>query len=208
MRFFKRFYDISYFNTWVEKLPLDKVYIRQKVDLIRSLKSSGRLLEIGCGNGELLKSLKKFYSVSGVDISHSAITETSKHINKKHLKVMDIEKKNISGKYDIILAFDLLEHLRNPRKAIKKIKRTLNKDGIFIFSVPNKYGLYGRLATGFFNFVDKTHISTYERSRWIGLMEKEGFKLDVRNQSMFGIIKSGIGKFISFNLFVIAKKTG
>lgn len=120
--------------------------------------------------------------------------------------MLDIEKGSINGKYDIILAFDVLEHLQNPNKAIFKIKKSLKKNGIFIFSVPNNYGLFGKLITSFFNYIDKTHISTYKRGRWIRIMENAGFNIEIYNEHLFGISKYDVTKYFSFNLVVIAKK--
>ena len=206
MRLFKRDYNSSYFNTLTEWNPLENFYNNQKIALIRSSKPTGKLLEIGCGRGKLLKELKKFYSISGTDISPFAISGASKFIDKKYLKVSDIEKENIEGKYDLILAFDVLEHIKDPLKTIYKIKNALKKDGFFLFTVPNNYGFFGKLATTYFNFIDKTHISTYPREKWIRLMHQAGFGLDVLNQSPWSIIKSDFGKHLSFNLLIVARK--
>ncbi|MEK6885359.1 MAG: class I SAM-dependent methyltransferase [Nanoarchaeota archaeon] len=205
MKFVKKDYDSSYFNTWVEKLPLEKMFNKDKVKLIHSIKPSGKLLEIGCGRGKLLNELKKDYSVFGTDISKAAIIESSKLIDKKNLRVSNIEKEPIKEKYDIILAFDVLEHLKNPDKTIKNIKKSLKKDGVFIFSVPNNYGLFGKMMTAFFNYTDKTHVSTFKRKKWIEIMKNAGFKSDIRNQHSFGISKWNIAKFYSFNLIMLNK---
>ncbi len=211
MRFFKRGYDNTYFDTFIDFSIYKKFDARQKVKLIKSVKASGSILEIGCGKGELLNELKKDYSVSGFDVSPSAIAYAKKSINQKDrgagkLSVLNIEEGKITGKFDVILAFDVLEHLKDPRKCIMKIKKALKKNGIFIFTVPNNYGLYGKLMTNIFNFIDKTHISTYPRMKWIRILEEIGFTLDIRNNGLFEIVRSWIGKYISFNLLVIARK--
>ena len=204
MKIIKSNYDESYFNTWLERLPLEKMFNEDKINLINSIKTSGKLLEIGCGRGILLNELKKDYSIQGTDISTSAIKEASKLLKKYLLKVSNIENSNIRGKYEIILAFDVLEHLKNPEKAIVKIKKALNKEGVFIFSVPNNYGLFGKLMTSFFNYTDKTHISTYKRETWIKIMRDYGFKVEIYNQHLFGISKFDFMKHFAFNLVIVA----
>jgi len=206
MKLIKKGYNSAYFKTATDIPFLEKLFNSYKIKLIHSLSPSGNLLEIGCGRGILLNQLKKFYSVKGCDISPIAIAHASKLIGKKNLRVLDIEKQNISGKYEIILAFDVLEHLKNPEKALNKIKKSLKKEGIFIFSVPNNYGLFGSFMTKFFNFVDRTHISTYKRKKWIFLFKQAGFNLEIRNQHLFGISKSEFTKHFSFNLIGIARK--
>jgi len=208
MKFFKNNYDNSYFKTFIDIdiKPIKRMDIQSKIKMIRSLKNSGRLLEIGCGTGKLLNELQKYYSVFGIDISPYAISEASKTIINKNLNVLDIEKGKIIGNYDIIIAFDILEHLNNPKNAIIKIKKSLKESGIFILSVPNNYGLYGKIITRVFNFIDKTHISTFNRNFWIKILQEEGFDMDIRNQSWFGIFKSDISKNFTDNLLIIAKK--
>jgi len=206
MKLIKKDYDEAYFNTWLEKLLLERKFNEYKINLIRSTKPSGKLFEIGCGRGKLLNELKRYYAISGIDISSSAVLEASKLIGKNHLKVLDIEKESINGKYDIILAFDVLEHLKNPSKALFKIKKSLKKNGVFIFSVPNNYGLFGKLMTSFFNYIDKTHVSTYERDKWIRIMENAGFNIEIYNEHLFGISKYDMTKYFSFNLVIVAKK--
>lgn len=206
MKFIKRVYDKSYFNTWLERTKIEEKFNRHKIKLIRSVKPSGKLLEIGCGRGKLLNNLKEDYSVLGTDISSAAIDEASKLMDKRLLEVSNIEKDSIKGKYDLILAFDVLEHLKNPKKAIVKIKKALRKGGIFIFSVPNNYGLFGKFATAFFNYSDRTHISTYKRARWIKLIKDSGFHAEVYNQHQLGISRLNFTKYFAFNLVMVCTK--
>ena len=110
------------------------------------------------------------------------------------------------GKYDIILAFDVLEHLKDPEKEILKVKKSLKKNGVFIFSVPNNYGLYGKIMTSFFNYMDRTHISTYKRKKWIAILKDAGFKVEVYNQHQFGISKRDFTKHLAFNLVIVASR--
>ena len=86
MRFFKTDYDESYFNTVVEANPFLKKDIEQKIQLIKSYKKHGDLLEIGCGDGTLLKKIRSDYNIKGVDISEFAITKASKILDDKKLK--------------------------------------------------------------------------------------------------------------------------
>jgi 2-polyprenyl-3-methyl-5-hydroxy-6-metoxy-1,4-benzoquinol methylase len=205
MGLFKEGYNSKYFTTWIDRLQLEKLFDAHKIKLIKYIKPSGKLFEIGCGTGKLLNKLKSDYEVSGMDISPSAILFAKKSTGLKNLKVFNIEKENFLGKYDIIIAFDVLEHLKNPSLVLEKIKKALKQNGVLIFSVPNNYGLFGSLMTKFFNFIDKTHISTYPRDKWIRIMKEKGFKIEEQNQHTLGISKAKIAKHYSFNLVIIAK---
>ena len=204
MKLFKTTYDESYFNTVLDSNPLLKKDIEQKVHLIKSYKKRGRLLEIGCGSGVLLNKLKDDFDVFGIDISEYAIKKACEKIDKEELKVLNIGKEDINGNFDVIIAFDVMEHLKNPDKVIKKIKKLLIKDGIFIFSVPNNYGIFGRFMTNIFNFIDKTHVSTFRREKWINLLKQNNFNIEILNHGLFGYEKKDFAKHFSFNLVVIS----
>jgi 2-polyprenyl-3-methyl-5-hydroxy-6-metoxy-1,4-benzoquinol methylase len=206
MKFFKKDYSASYFDTVFESKHLKHTEVKQKAQLIRSLKPRGNLLEIGCGEGLLLKELKNDYNVSGIDISRFAI-KRARSVVGRNMRVADIEKENIRGRYDIILAFDVLEHLKNPEAAIMKMKKALKNNGIFIFSVPNNSGLFGRISTMFFNYMDKTHVSAFKREKWIDIVKNAKFKLQIINQSFCGYSKSELAKHFSFNLVIIAHRS-
>ena len=64
------------------------------------------------------------------------------HSKKNKLKInyihKDIEKSKLDEKFDIILMFEVLEHLDDWKKTIKNIKKNLNKNGIIIISTINR----------------------------------------------------------------------
>jgi len=206
MSFLRRSYDESYYDgSLLSRNPFLKIDIRNKLELISSFKRSGSLLEIGCGDGKLLTSLKGRYDVAGTDLSEYAIRKAAGSIDKNKLKVSDIEREAIRGKYDIIVAFDVLEHLRSPKAAIAKIRKSLKQGGILIFSVPNNYGIFGNIMTRIFNYLDSTHVSTLKREEWIQLVKDSNMTIEKTiSQSPLGFFESDIAKHFSFNLVVVA----
>ena len=180
--------------------------IRAKANIVKSFKKRGDLLEIGCGDAFLLNELKGNFNAVGIDISEHALMRAQKLIDKRKLKIMDIEKEDLKGKYDVILAFDVLEHLKNPKKAIIKVKKALKNRGIFIFSVPNNHGLFGSISTMVFNYFDKTHMSTFKRGEWIRIVNDLGFKeLEIINKTWFGFTKFDLAKYFTTTFIVKVK---
>lgn len=165
----------------------DHVFNKQIINYILRSKKSGRLLEIGCAYGYILKYAEKYFETYGMDISNYAITQAKKITKRTELKVGDVEKdlKEFIGnkKFDIVIALDVLEHLENPEKVIKLIKNHLNKGGIFIFRVPNKSSidyhflkLFNRLDKWHGN-TDKTHVSLYSLRKWENIVKLAGFQI-------------------------------
>lgn len=102
-----------------------------------------KVLEIGCGVGGQLQVLSSFNNdVFGSDINEEALAEATRIGFKVFQQDAEKDLKD-EEKYDVICAFDVLEHLREDNLAIKNIHRALKKEGLFIFSVPAFQFLYG-----------------------------------------------------------------
>jgi len=169
-------------------------------------KKKGRLLEIGCGKGELLKLAKKHFNVEGIDISEYA----ARHIEESlgiRVDVSDIEKMELkSNHYDVVAGFNFLEHLKNPEGVVKRIYRSLKEGGIFVGSVPNNSGLIGKLFTQVTNLFDRTHLSTHPPNYWHSSFKKAQFQtIEFFGEVNFGINYNkyvrGVGwRYVSLNL--------
>ena len=99
----------------------------------------GRLLDVGCAFGLLLKEASPFFSeLYGYDISEFAINKAKKIIPTANLKVVDIESELPcpNGFFDCITALDVLEHTRDFEKSFEKITSKLKKGGYLIVSMP------------------------------------------------------------------------
>ena len=102
-----------------------------------------KILDVGCGGGIICEPLARLGAkVTGIDFAPNNIKAAKIHSKKNKLKInyiyKDIEKSKLEEKFDIILMFEVLEHLDNWKKTIKKIKKNLNKDGIVIISTINR----------------------------------------------------------------------
>ena len=101
------------------------------------------ILDVGCGGGLVSESLSKLgANVTGVDFVKKNIEIANNHSNRKKLKVKylhaDIEHLKIKSKFDVIVMFEILEHLVDWKKFILNIKNNLKKNGIIIISTINR----------------------------------------------------------------------
>ncbi len=106
---------------------------------IRNLK----ILDVGCGGGIICEPLARLGAkVTGIDFAPNNIIAAKIHSKKNKLKInyinKDIEKSKLDEKFDIILMFEVLEHLDDWKKTIKNIKKNLNKNGLIIISTINR----------------------------------------------------------------------
>jgi 2-polyprenyl-6-hydroxyphenyl methylase / 3-demethylubiquinone-9 3-methyltransferase len=140
--------------------------VEDVLDIIAGIDAAEiNILEIGCGSGVFLSKLKYFISerfpernvvLAGIDVDANAIKSS---VNKDlKLTVANAESylKSVSKRYDIVLHFELIEHLADPFEFMTSLHRLLKTDGIMYFSTPNGDGLE-MLASGYNDFRPLAH---------------------------------------------------
>ena len=105
------------------------------------LKKDLRILEIGCGAGRLTNYLiRKGFDAIGFDISETLI-------NEGHSRYPDTIIFIASGEadmplkdsfFDIVLSFDVLEHIPDVGAHLSEVRRVLKSGGFYLFQTPNK----------------------------------------------------------------------
>lgn len=95
-----------------------------------------KILDIGCGTGSILESLKGKGDLYGIDPSSDAINYCKTKGNFK-LKKSNIESLNYPNNYfDVIILSDIIEHIDDDSKGIQNCYKILKKKGILIITVP------------------------------------------------------------------------
>jgi SAM-dependent methyltransferase len=101
-----------------------------------------RVLDAGCGAGygsaELAKTARAVY---GADVSAEAI-----HYARDHYRLPNLQFEQAScvrlphpdASFDLVIAFEVIEHLEEWRKFLLEVKRVLSASGQFVVSTPNK----------------------------------------------------------------------
>lgn len=102
------------------------------------------VIDVGCAYGPFLSVMKNAgYKCSGIDVSESAVTYVNKNLGIDAV-VGDFEKDNCCEIYHIITMWYVIEHFKNCKAVLEKVKNHLADGGIFAFSTPNLKGISGR----------------------------------------------------------------
>lgn len=111
------------------------------LNIIQLIKQNDKILEIGCGIGSIVFELGQAgHDIIGTDISNEAIEYGLKKYNNIHLEVQPAEALPYENEsFDIVLSFDLFEHIAKIDKHVSEVYRILRKGGYYLFQTPNKY---------------------------------------------------------------------
>ncbi len=104
-----------------------------------------RVLDLGCRDGALTQAYAAGNDVVGVDADREALAEAAKLGIEMHWADLDQPLDFPDASFDVAVAGELLEHLRDPLRVVAEIRRVLRPGGTFVGSVPNAYRLKGRL---------------------------------------------------------------
>jgi 2-polyprenyl-3-methyl-5-hydroxy-6-metoxy-1,4-benzoquinol methylase len=126
------------------------------VDLVNN-KNIGSIVDFGCGPGDVIDELDKTSSlisnagkVSLIDFDESHIKQVKiRFRNKKNFDYYSLNLENNfkpSGLYDLAIMIDVIEHLKNPVKVLKNIKKILSLHGKLVIITPNAKSLHRRLG--------------------------------------------------------------
>ena len=149
--------------------------------------SRRRVLDIGCGAGRLGEAVKarQQAEVVGIELDEAAAAVARVHLDE--VIVGDLERIDPDfppGSFDAIVCADVLEHLREPERLLKKAREWLVPDGRLIASIPNvrHHSVVRSLLEGNWTYtseglLDRTHLRFFTRREIEKLFDRAGFAI-------------------------------
>ncbi|MFA6145753.1 MAG: class I SAM-dependent methyltransferase [Patescibacteria group bacterium] len=192
---------------------------------LKKYKKSGKLLDIGCNLGVLVKEAQTLgFNAYGIDPCGPAIKEGKNIFNlDEYLMTGNLATLNFSeASFDVVTLIHCLEHISDLNSILEKIYFILKKDGIILVEVPN-FDSFWRilLRQRWYSFSLKQHIWQFEKKSLKNILERNNFfvlKINTRhnmyhrlNFSIVGLIKSVVSMLAYIfrkgdDLIIIAKK--
>lgn len=97
------------------------------------------------------------------------------------IRIGNAETVDLKEKFDVIIAWDLIEHLNNPGLFLENIRKHLNDDWVFIFNTPNAYSI-NFLLRGLFLWwkVDQfhEHVTLFTGDLIVNLLSRYGIRTE------------------------------
>jgi SAM-dependent methyltransferase len=155
----------------LERVEESDFWSKVKLKLILGLVEGTSVLDVGCGSGQLSKTLlDKGYSVVAIDNDWRAV-EIAK---KKGIAAFfsDINDWKTDEKFDCIILGDVLEHIEDDKSAMRKVYRMLKPNGCIVVNVPSYQFLFGK------HDVAMRHKRRYSDCELKAKLKASGFKIE------------------------------
>lgn len=198
-------YDQSYYRSresWPD--------FRMEAELIARLayRTSGtRVLDVGCGSGELLRRLAiRSRLAVGIDLSVDGLQMARSRtgaVGLNSLKLLNARAESLPFKdatFDAVVAQHLLEHIHNPKEALREWRRVLRPGGVVAMVTPN--ALYPDPTI----FDDPSHVNLFTPDTLRFALESAGFEV-LHLFSLFPYLGRGrIARSLSIRLALVARR--
>jgi 2-polyprenyl-3-methyl-5-hydroxy-6-metoxy-1,4-benzoquinol methylase len=155
------------------------IYFLRKTNV---LSKKQRILEIGSGVGSLLNHLhKKGYDIIGVDIDRERV-EKGKHLYGD-IPLYCIKDEILPFKadeFDVVMSFDVLEHIPNTDLHLEQVGRVLKRNGRYLLQTPNKYtnSIFETIRHKSFTKWREGHCSLHSYREIIDRFRSNGFNVE------------------------------
>lgn len=171
-------FDASYFEDIFTLEPRNFWY-RSRNRLLawalqRYFPQAKNFFEIGCGTGFVLSGVKEAcpsLKISGSDLYSSALPYVAKRLKEATLFQMDARKIPFREEFDVIGAFDVLEHIEQDTVVLSSIYRALRRGGGIIVTVPQHPFLWSQFDEY------SHHVRRYSANELKTKIESAGFKI-------------------------------
>ena len=130
---------------------LNHFWIRRRFEVLRRLadetvRRSSAIAEVGCGHGLLQRQVEDSYGreVTGFDLNEVALKQTASRTSPVCCYDLFQKNREFEGHFDLILLFDVLEHLQDDDEFLKAIQFHLAPQGKILISVPAFQALWSK----------------------------------------------------------------
>jgi len=176
MQFDRHYYETQY-RDYERQNPSRKMHFYRSLALRAAAGCERpRVLDIGCAFGLFLSRLNKNWELFGVDASEYAIELARKQVPRANLAVSPPGVFPFPGPFDVITAFDVLEHIEPLDEIMSWIALNLNPSGGLVFVVPVYDGPTGPVIRLLDR--DPTHLHRESRDFWLSLARDHFEPLD------------------------------
>ena len=170
--------DLTYLEN---KKSRKKTFQESLVQISPYLPDKGHLLEVGSYCGFFLESFQKKYpswDYIGVEPSKWASEYARSHLNiKTRTGTLEDNIKVLASDYEAVVAWDVLEHLKDPLAFLTQINSIMKQNGVFCFSTLDVDNWFPKLIGKHWPWLMDMHLFYFNSNTTEQFLNKAGFKI-------------------------------
>lgn len=143
------------------------------------------MLEVGCGTGHVLNQLRlelPELRLVGSELFHEGLWQARERVGSAaDLVLADARRLPFGEDFDVVGAFDVLEHIEEDGRVLAELHRVLRPGGMLLLTVPQHQWLWSEAD------VRAQHVRRYSRSTLHPLLERAGFEI-LRSTSFVSLL--------------------
>jgi 2-polyprenyl-3-methyl-5-hydroxy-6-metoxy-1,4-benzoquinol methylase len=174
--------DASYLNKSLNNyLDPDKraTYKEGLLDPIREERASGKLLDFGCGAGWFVRLASDHgFDAHGIDVNPQLIEEGGDRLDLETLEQGD-EESVPQDEFDVVTAFSVIEHVRDPFDLLETLAGALTDDGILVLKFPTVDSLAHRyFEEDFYWVMAPYHLTLFSKRGMRTMADRANVQVD------------------------------
>ncbi len=147
---------------------------RWRLDLIRRVRSSGKLLEVGCARGDFLRVAREAFDVYGVE-PNPELAQAAAAVAPVHA---DVIERAPWKDCDVIASFHVIEHVDSPRSFIQAAAERLKEGGLLVLETPDIDSLPFKLLQARWRQFIPEHYFFFDPKTLARLLSDHGLRVD------------------------------
>ena len=174
-KYYNKSYASGLYSLFLQEVLMKRMTAEHRMKSVTRHARPGRLLDLGCANGVLVKSACELgYDAEGIDLSLVAVEKGRS--SGLELSVSTIEDWQPEHRYDVITGYDILEHVLDPLDFMRNVHRLLEPDGVVLISVPNTRSIFARLmGKNWWFYIPEEHLTYFHPKSIDRFFQRAGF---------------------------------
>ena len=178
----EKVYEDEYLETGMGRARADEEDMtrgtaRFRLNIVQRYSPGERWLEVGCASGAFLEEASKAgFAVEGIDISKTAVQTVVAKGFKAYTATIDTFCQ--PSPYDVVVGFDVIEHMTDPVSGLQSMYRTLKPGGLLVLTTPDTHSLVCRIMRRHWYFyIPEKHLFYFNRFNLANLLRRMKFEV-------------------------------